>query len=99
MVVFLIILFALLALHYKNQQYKEGTYYQITNDHYSAGKYDKGKHAEYQIYVSLRHFENTGGKFLFNIFIPKGNNQTTEVDVILICSKGLFVFECKNYSG
>jgi len=48
----------------------------------------------------LRHFENDGGgRFLFNILIPKGNGETTEIDVLLISSKGLFVFECKNYSG
>jgi hypothetical protein len=50
-------------------------------------------------YKSLRHFENNGGKFLFNLYVPKENNITTEIDVLLICSKGLFVFESKNYSG
>jgi uncharacterized protein YxeA len=102
MVFFLIILlviFYLAHLQYKNNQYKEGTYYQITKNSYSSVKYDKGKYGEYLTYLSLRHFENKGGKFLFNILIPKKNNKTTEIDVLLICSKGLFVFECKNYSG
>lgn len=101
MEVVLIIVLALflLALYYKNKQYKGGAYYQTTKNPYSSVKYDKGKYAEYLTYVSLRHFENNGGKFLFNVFIPKGNNKVTEIDVILICSKGLFVFECKNYSG
>jgi len=83
----------------KNKRYKKEAYYQITKNPYSSVKYDKGKYAEYLTYKSLRYFENNGGKFLFNIYIPKGNNQTTEIDVLLICSKGLFVFECKNYSG
>lgn len=61
--------------------------------------YDKGRHLEYLTYKSLRHYEKIGGKFLFNTVIPKRNGEPTEIDVILICSKGLFVFECKNYSG
>jgi len=89
----------LLTLYYKNKQYKEGAYYQTTKNSYSSVKCDQGKYAEYLTYVSLRHFENNSGKFLFNVFIPKGNNKVTEIDVLLISSKGLFVFECKNYSG
>lgn len=54
---------------------------------------------EYLTYKSLRYYGNSGGKFLFNMLIPKGNGETTEIDLVLICSKGLFVFECKNYSG
>ncbi len=102
MEVFIIILFAVLVLCvqlHKNKQYKEGTYYQITKNSYFSVKYDKGKHTEYLTWKSLRHLENNGSKFLFNVFIPTKNNGTTEIDVLLICSKGLFVFECKNYSG
>jgi hypothetical protein len=66
---------------------------------YQLDPYDKGKHLEYLTYKSLRHFESEGGKFLFNTLVPKWNGETTEVDLLLICSKGLFVFECKNYSG
>ena len=43
--------------------------------------------------------EANGAKFLFNVYIPKGNGETTEIDVLMICSKGIFVFESKNYSG
>lgn len=95
----LMLLVALVVLVYKNRQYKKGTYYQITKNPYSSVKRDKGKHGEYLTYKSLRHFENGGGKFLFNILIPKGTYGTTEIDALLICSKGLFVFESKNYSG
>ena len=51
------------------------------------------------IVANLRQYEKNGGKFLFNIYIPKGENGTTEIDVLLITTKGLFVFESKNYSG
>ena len=84
---------------YQNRQYKKTAYYQITKNPYSSIKYDRGKHGEYLTYKHLRQFEKNGGKFLFNIYLPKTNNETSEIDVLLICSKGLFVFESKNYSG
>lgn len=34
-----------------------------------------------------------------NLYLPIGNNRTTEIDLIMIHKKGIFVFESKNYSG
>ena len=84
---------------YQERQYQKTSYYQITKNAYSNIKHDKGKFGEYLMYKGLQQFENVGGKFLFNIYVPKWNNETTEIDMLLICSKGLFVFESKNYSG
>lgn len=39
------------------------------------------------------------GKVLRNIYLPKDNGETSEVDVVFITPKGIFVFESKNYSG
>ena len=39
------------------------------------------------------------GKTLVNIYIPKDKGETTEIDVVYITQKGIFVFESKNYSG
>lgn len=39
------------------------------------------------------------GKTLKNIYLPKENGETSEVDVVFITQKGIFVFESKNYSG
>lgn len=83
-----------------NKQYKETSYYKITNTPLLALRRDLGKYGEYLIYKKLRNFEtNLGAKFLFNVYIPKENGETTEIDVLMICSKGIFVFESKNYSG
>ena len=99
---FLIIIIPIMLLAvlvYRDKQYKKTAYYQITNNPYSSIKYDKGKYGEYLIYKRLQHYESDGAKFLFNIYIPRTGNQTTEIDLIMISSKGLFVFESKNYSG
>ena len=39
------------------------------------------------------------GKILRNVYIPKDNGETSEIDVLFITQKGIFVFESKNYSG
>ncbi len=39
------------------------------------------------------------GKILRNIYLPKENGETSEVDVVYITQKGIFVIESKNYSG
>lgn len=98
-IIVIVVVIILVDEHKQYKQYIESTYYQITKNPYSSIKYDMGKYGEYLIYKSLKHFENNGDKFLFNIYIPKGKYKTTEIDVLLICSKGLFVFESKNYSG
>ena len=62
---------------------------------------DKGTRGEYLIYKRLRKWERSreGGRFLFNLYVPKNRDQTTEIDVVLLHSKGIFVFESKNYDG
>lgn len=82
-----------------NKEYKQSTYYLITKQPYFSMRFDTGKYGEYLIYKNLNEFENVGAKFLFNAYIPKVNGQTTEIDVLMICRKGIFVFESKNYSG
>jgi len=39
------------------------------------------------------------GKVLRNIYVPKDNSETSEIDVVFITQKGIFVIESKNYSG
>ncbi|MBQ3128817.1 MAG: NERD domain-containing protein [Clostridia bacterium] len=83
----------------RNKEYKEGAYYKITNLPFGQVKKDVGRFGEYLIYNNLKKFEKVGAKFLFNVYIPKNESETTEIDVLMICSKGIFVFESKNYSG
>lgn len=81
------------------KKYKESSYYKTTRRSYSSVINDAGQYGEYLTYKYLQHFETNGAKFLFNVYIPKGNGETTEIDVLMICTKGIFVFESKNYSG
>ena len=39
------------------------------------------------------------GKTLRNLYLPKDDGGTSEIDIVYITQKGIFVFESKNYSG
>lgn len=39
------------------------------------------------------------GKVLRNVYIPKDDGTTSEIDLVFITQKGIFVIESKNYSG
>ena len=49
--------------------------------------------------LKLVRFFGRKGKTLRNVYIPKDNGETSEIDVVYITQKGIFVFESKNYSG
>ena len=60
-----------------------------------------GKHGEKLTERELKFARLLGkkGKILRNIYLPKENGETSEVDVVYITQKGIIVFESKNYSG
>ena len=47
----------------------------------------------------IRVTEGHGGLVLNNCYLRWKNGTTTEIDNILICSSGVYVIECKDYSG
>ena len=101
-VLFVILSPAIAALVYFGIEfiiYKNSTYYADTKLSYLHVRNDFGRYGEFLTYKQLRRFEKNGAKFLFNVYIPKNNDETTEIDVLMICKAGLIVFESKNYSG
>lgn len=80
------------------RQYKRSSYYVVTRNSFFYVRSDKGRFGEYCTYLKLRDLGVQGGKFLFNVYIPTPNG-TTEIDLLMICRRGIFVFESKNYSG
>lgn len=82
-----------------NYEYLNSSYYLSTHLPLNAVKNDKGRYGEYTIFKILQPQEKYGGRFLFNCYLPKENNKTTEIDIILLTLNGIFVFESKNYSG
>lgn len=95
----LIILLYAFWIIYQIYEYKKTSYYLVTHNSYWKAHFNVGNYGEYLTYKRLRKLENDGGKFLFNVYLPKENGETSETDLLLLHKTGIFVFESKNYSG
>ena len=88
----------------KQKKPKRYNRYQRTAYNDASGKsvldtlFDTGNYGEFLTYTCL---ENLGEqhKLLTNVYLPKGDGTTTEIDLIMISATGIYVFESKNYSG
>lgn len=80
-------------------KYHLSSYAKVTHNLYVSVITSKGLYGEYMLYNRLKYMEKQGAKFLFNLYIPKSDGNTTEIDMIMISNSGLYVFENKNYAG
>jgi hypothetical protein len=80
--------------------YQESDYFKETHTSYEDMITDKGKAGEYATYRALKNIQGYK-RFLFNTYIPNKENadKKTEIDIIMIHEKGIYVIECKNYNG
>ena len=60
-----------------------------------------GSHGENLIEKKLKKLIRSGvsGSILRNVYVPKAGGGTSEIDVLFVTQKGIFVIESKNYSG
>lgn len=60
---------------------------------------DTGSFGEYLIEYSLNNYNLKGYlKTMHNVYVPY-RGETSEIDVLMLHEKGIYVFESKNYSG
>ncbi|TGA98258.1 NERD domain-containing protein [Sporolactobacillus shoreae] len=78
--------------------YRTTHYFHVTHQPYLRMLRSKGLLGEYLTYKNLRNVDGNA-RFLFNLYLPKENDETTEIDVLMIHDSGIYVFESKNYSG
>ena len=82
----------------QNTQYKKTDYYKQTQTPYINVCLNKGILGEFYTYKYLKAL-NGYKRYLFNLYIPKNNAETTELDIVLLHESGIYIFESKNYSG
>ena len=58
-----------------------------------------GYYGEYVLFCELYRGLTGQFKILMNLNIPTEDNNTTEIDLLLIHETGIYIFECKHYSG
>ena len=79
--------------------YYSSNYYKDTHNSFFKVYMDNGFSGEYQTYKMLSKYEKDGAKFLYNCYVPKGEDGTTEIDILMLHKTGIYVLESKNYSG
>lgn len=70
---------------------------QLYKDTFFGDNVQKGTLFEFYIFKHLYKIKGYH-RFLFNVYLPY-KDGTTEIDVVFLHEKGVFVFECKSYSG
>lgn len=98
-IILIIILIVLIDEFSTFNFYKSSQYYKNTKLPFKELKRNVGRYGEYLVYDHLKDFSCDGSKFLFNLVIPKEKDNNTEIDVLMISPKGIFVIESKNFSG
>lgn len=79
-------------------QYRRSSYKSASGNSLSKIMFDKGHRGEFLTYKYLEKV-NGYSKILANAYIPKEDGKTTEIDLIFVHQKGIYVIESKNYSG
>ncbi|PTQ85987.1 nuclease-like protein [Trichococcus patagoniensis] len=84
--------------HNGYNRYRRTAYHDASGNSVFDTLFDTGNFGEFLTYSCL---ENLGEahKLLANVYLPKSDGTTTEIDLIMISATGIYVFESKNYSG
>ncbi|NRW25479.1 hypothetical protein DFH70_004605 [Clostridium beijerinckii] len=94
----IIILVIIISLTLKKSKYDKSNYKKESGNGFFGVMMDKGKYGEY---LSFNILEKIKGehRILTNVYLPKENGETTEIDLIYLHETGIYVLESKNYSG
>ncbi len=69
-----------------------------SGNHVIKTLFDRGFYGEFQLYRKVIRVFGKASVFT-NVYLDSQKTETTEVDVIAISDKGVYVFEMKNYGG
>ncbi|MEC1722690.1 nuclease-related domain-containing protein [Schinkia azotoformans] len=93
LLLFIFILYAPSYFKFKGSNYKD-----VSGNTYFKTIFDKGNYGEFLTFVILEKLEGYH-KLMANLYLPKKDGTTTEIDLVMLSETGVYVFESKNYSG
>lgn len=79
-------------------KYKKSQYGEVSGNSVLQLLFNKGNYGEFLTFTFLEELPGIN-KLLTNLYIPKEDGATTEIDLLMINRTGVYVFESKNYSG
>ena len=88
----------ILIIILKYYEFSKSNYKSLSGNKFIKTMLNKGYYGEYKVFLDLEKIDVD--KYLIpNIYLEKKNNETTEIDLIMIYKGGILVFEIKNYNG
>lgn len=87
-----------ITLFFRYIKFKGSNYKNDSGNTFLQTVFNVGNNGEYLTYTELERL-NGYNKLMTNIYIPKKDQTTTEIDLMMISETGIYVFESKNYSG
>ena len=97
-IIFWLLLFTFLLIRSSKREYDGSDYKQTSQSSYFKVYFNKGSLGEYRLYRELMKLD-AEAKVLPNVYVPRKDGTTSEIDVLYIANTGLYVFESKNYGG
>lgn len=97
-IVFWLLLFYGLFIFYRYNKYKKSSYRAASGNTFLETVNNKGNYGEYLTFSYLEKLKDYH-KLMTNLYIPKEDGTTTEIDLIMLSETGIYVLESKNYSG
>lgn len=97
-IIFYIVLGMCIVLLPKYIRYSGSSYKVASGNSFFTTVLDKGNYGEFLTYSMLESLK-APHKLMSNLYIPREDGTTTELDLIMIAETGIYVFESKNYSG
>lgn len=96
-VFYILIAFGIILLP-KYIKFRSSDYQVASNNSFFKTVFNRGNYGEF---LTFNYLEKLDGyhKLMTNLYIPKEDGTTTEIDLVMISETGIYVFESKNYSG
>lgn len=86
------------CLRVKYKEYYKSEYYKKLKRPILFTFLTTGNLGEYETSLKLNEYDPSA-KLLFDLYIPKGNGTTAQIDCIMINNYGIYIIESKNISG
>lgn len=79
-------------------KYRRSNYKSASGNNFFKTVHNTGNYGEFLTFSTLEKLKGHH-KLMTNLYIPKEDGTTTEIDLLMLSQTGIYVFESKNYSG
>jgi len=79
-------------------RYRGSNYKAASGNSFAKTIFNSGNYGEFLTFTYLEKLDGYH-QLMTNLYLPKKDGSTTEIDLLMLSPTGIYVFESKNYSG